>query len=371
MNARHLFFSILLVLFSCGCNLHGQTNGDSLCGGLSVSMSGHYGFVMPEYSSFILLTEEPIRSGEVSLEKRLGPKNAWNTVYKYPTVGLTFFYTTLGNREIHGNEFALFPFIRLPVIQKQKFNAGISLGLGLGYVTKTYQPETNPLNVVVGSHLNVHFQTKLDFRYQLSNRLSLQTGVALGHLSNANTAEPNIGINNLTGYVGLNYKLSYERIAPLQEKPAIPRAVFYEIAVAPGFKSTRALRDSRHLTFSLTGDAWKPLSRIVAIGAGPDVFYDGSAETELSIDEDKDYRSIMQWSTGVHASFSLRYDRLRLILQAGVYLGLPNEVEEESIYNRAMVRYDVSDHFIAYFAMKSHLHILDHPEFGFGYRFGK
>jgi hypothetical protein len=73
----------------------------------------------------------------------------------------------------------------------------------------------------------------------------------------------------------------------------------------------------------------------------------------------------------VHASFSLRYDRLRLILQAGVYVGLPNEVEEESIYNRAMVRYTVSDHFITYFAMKSHLHILDHPEFGFGYRFGK
>jgi hypothetical protein len=131
------------------------------------------------------------------------------------------------------------------------------------------------------------------------------------------------------------------------------------------------LRASRHFTFSVTGDVWKPLSRIIAIGVGPDVFYDGSAETELSINDSKTYDPIMQWSTGIHGSFSLRYDRLRLILQAGVYVGLANEVEDEPVYNRAMVRYDVSDKFIAYFAMKSHLHILDHPEFGFGYRWGK
>lgn len=125
-----------------------------------MSVNGHYGFVVPKYSSFILLTDEPVRSGEVSLEKRLGPKNPWNAIYNFPTVGLTFFYTTLGNNEIHGSEFALFPFIRLPVLQSPKFNGGISLGLGLGYVTKTYDEETNPFNVVVGSNLNVHFQTK-------------------------------------------------------------------------------------------------------------------------------------------------------------------------------------------------------------------
>ena len=368
----HLHFCLAaLILLICDQSIFGQAETDSLNGGLSLSINGHYGFVIPEYSSFILLTDEPVRSGEVSLEKRLGAKNPWNAVYNYPTVGLTLFYTTLGNSDIHGSEIALFPFIRLPVFQSSKFNAGISLGLGLGYVTKTYDEETNPFNVVVGSNLNVHFQTKVDLRYQLSDRLGIQTGLAFGHLSNANTAEPNIGINNGTFYFGLSYALRQEKIARYAESFEPSSKVFYEAAFAPGFKSTRALRDSRHFTFSATGDAWKPLSRIVAVGVGPDIFYDGSAETELSIDDSKTYEPIMQWSTGIHASFSLRYDRLRLILQAGVYVGLLNEVEDEPIYNRAMVRYDVSDRFIAYFAMKSHLHILDHPEFGFGYRWGK
>ncbi|MGB6037545.1 MAG: acyloxyacyl hydrolase [Cryomorphaceae bacterium] len=361
----------LIVLLAGSLSAFGQAKGDSLDGGLSLSVNGHYGFVIPEYSSFTLLTDEPVKSGEVSLEKRLGAKNPWNAVYNYPTVGLTLFYTTLGNREIHGSEIALFPFIRLPVFQSAKFNAGISLGLGLGYVTKTYNEETNPFNVVVGSNLNVHFQTKVDLRYQLSDRLGIQTGLAFGHLSNANTAEPNIGINNGTAYLGLSYVLSQEKIARRAESFEPSRDVFYEVALAPGFKSTRALRASRHFTLSATGDIWKPLSRIIAVGVGADIFFDGSAETELSIDDSKTYEPIMQWSTGIHGSFSLRYDRLRLILQAGVYVGLPNEVEDEPVYNRAMVRYDVSDRFIAYFAMKSHLHILDHPEFGFGYRWRK
>lgn len=165
--------------------------------------------------------------------------------------------------------------------------------------------------------------------------------------------------------------MKQEKIAHSVDSFEPLREVFYEAAIAPGFKSTRALRASRHFTLSFTGDVWKPLSRIIAVGVGPDIFYDGSAETELSIDDSKTYKPIMQWCTGIHGSFSLRYDRLRLILKVGAYVGLTNEVEDEAIYNRAMVRYDVSDKLIAYFAMKSHLHILDHPEFGFGYRWGK
>ncbi|MEM9050487.1 MAG: acyloxyacyl hydrolase [Bacteroidota bacterium] len=367
------FFWVVFTICFCASSFSSsaQDSTEEVTGGMNILANAHYGYVIPEYSSFTLLTVDPVHSLEFTAEKRLGNRNPWNQVFNHPTVGFTFFYTTLGNDEIHGSEYSLFPYVLLPIIERKKFKAGISLGLGLGYVTKTYDQETNPFNVVVGSHLNVHFQTKIDLRYALTEKIGVQTGLAFGHLSNANTAEPNIGINNGTVYLGLSYKLKNESIKVSEDAFELSREVFYEIALAPGFKSTRALRDSRHFTFSATGDIWKPVSPIVAFGIGPDVFYDGSAETELLSDPSTEYKPVMQWSTGIHGSFSLRYDRLRLILQAGVYLGLQNEVEDESIYNRAMVRYMVSDEFLVYFAMKSHLHILDHPEFGFGYRWGK
>lgn len=367
---------LVSILMWCYFSLHGlsllaQTSSEELKGGIDFLANAHYGYVVPEYSSFTLLTNEAVNSLEFSVEKRLGDRNPWNSVFKYPTVGMTFFYTTLGNDEIHGKEYSLYPYVVLPIFERNKCRAGISLGLGLGYVTKKYDPESNPFNVVVGSHLNVHFQTKVDLKYQFNSKFGVQAGLAFGHLSNANTAEPNIGINNGTLYLGAFYRLK-ETSVPISKDTFQPsKDLFYEVAVAPGYKSTRALRDSRHLTISLTGDLWKPVSRMIAVGIGSDLFFDSSAETELLSDETTEYKDIMQWSTGIHASFSLRYDRLRLILQAGLYVGLPNQVENDAMYNRAMVRYAISEKLITYFAMKSHLHILDHPELGIGYRWNK
>ena len=368
-----VFFSIIItVCFLVNSfSLSGQDSTEEVAGGTNILANLHYGYVIPEYSSFTLLTIDPVRSLEFSVEKRLGERNPWNQVFNHPIVGLTFFYTTLGNNEIHGSEYSLFPYVLLPVFEREQFKAGISMGLGLGYVTKKYDQETNPFNVVVGSQLNVHFQTKIDLRFRITERLGIQSGLAFGHLSNANTAEPNIGINNGTVYLGLSYQLKKQSITTDNDLFQADKNWFYEFAIAPGFKSTRALRDSRHMTASATGDIWKPVSRIVAFGIGPDIFFDSSAETELLSDLNTEYEPIMQWSTGIHGSISLRYDRLRLILQVGFYLGLQNEVENESIYNRAMVRYTLTDDFFIYFAMKSHLHILDHPELGFGYRWGK
>ncbi len=339
---------------------------------MAYNLNFQRGAVIPEYSSFLYLTEENVYSLEASFEKGLSDANPWNRIYGQPSIGASLFFTTLGNDEVHGQEIAIYPYFLLPISRSEKFETYATIGLGLGYTTKIYDPEENPLNVVVGSHINVHFQTKLGMRFRLSEKFFLDGGVALAHLSNANTAEPNIGINNGTYFLGLHYRISQKPIETLMSPNLdLDKSPFYEIAVAPGFKSTRALKASTHFTFSVTGDVWKPLTHVVAIGIGPDIFYDGSAETELSIEEGSEYEPIMQWSTGLHLSVSFRYDRLRLILQGGVYVGLPNEVEDELIYNRGMVRYDVTDQFIAYFAMKSHLHILDHPEFGLGYRFGK
>lgn len=374
MDARRLGV-VLLLIWSIAFEANGQVDKDtfrlgtdSVASGWSVGMNAHYGVVIPEYSSFRLLTNSYVSGVGMSMEKSLSGNNPWNTLFNRPSFGLTFFYTTLGNDAVHGKEIALFPYFRIPLATGSRTDFGLSMGLGLGYVDKIYDPEENPLNVVIGSHLNIHFQAKLDFRYRLCSRFSLQSGLALGHISNANTAEPNIGINNGTAYLGLFYRLSDKKQKVSTALPETDRDWFFEAAVAPGFKSTRALRGSRHFTFSLTGDAWKPISRIVALGVGPDLFYDGSAETELSIDETAEYKPVMQWSSGIHLSVAFRYDRLRLILQGGVYMGLPNKVEDENIYNRGMVRYQISEHLMTYFAMKSHLHILDHPEFGIGYR---
>jgi hypothetical protein len=50
-------------------------------------------------------------------------------------------------------------------------------------------------------------------------------------------------------------------------------------------------------------------------------------------------------------------------------LGLKEMVGNHPIYSRGIMEYQINRHFLVRFAMKSHLHILDFPEIGFGYKF--
>lgn len=333
-------------------------------------MSAHvyYGAILPEYSSFTYLTEDYTRSFDVQIEKSTRGKNYWQQLFGYPSFGLGFYGTTLGNDAIHGKEFALFPYFKFPFVSTSNFSFSSLFGLGLGLVTKKYDAVENPYNVVIGSKLNIHFQAKFMARYRLSKRWSFDLGLAFAHFSNGNTAEPNIGINNLSLNSGFSFLIG--ETTPRTEfeiKPADKR-IFWEIGIAPGKKSTRALQSTNHFAISASGDVWKPLTHVVAFGLGPDIFYDTSAETELSQNAEVEYTPRAEWSSGLHLSFSLRYDKFRFILQAGSYIFLKNLVIDETVYNRAIFRYDIAKHMYIHFAMKSHLHILDYPEIGIGYR---
>ena len=51
------------------------------------------------------------------------------------------------------------------------------------------------------------------------------------------------------------------------------------------------------------------------------------------------------------------------------YLVFNEQVEKYRIYTRGIAQYQVTDRFLMRIAMKSHIHILDYPELGFGYKF--
>ena len=86
----------------------------------------------------------------------------------------------------------------------------------------------------------------------------------------------------------------------------------------------------------------------------------------------KDYRwkpkPSNSWQTGIHFSQSIVYNRFSITIQEGIYIGLKNHIYQKLMYNRGIVKYRITENFTLRLAMKSHLHILDYPEFGFGWR---
>jgi hypothetical protein len=359
-------FILLLLSFSVGLLSEGLGQSN-VSDNASVTAYYHFGYVLPEYSNFIYIVEKPVRAFSLNFSKKTRGKNDWEKIYNYPEYGIALFYSTLGNDKIHGREFAVNPYCHLNIISRQRFNFFNETAFGLGYITKRFDPETNYLNIAVGSHVNLHFSLKFGVNYLLFDKLRLNAGLSFDHFSNANSKNPNLGINSTTSFVGLSYPLG--KITPVIEHELTPykKSIGYELVGSIGTKRSRGvLQSGLYYTGSLTFETkWKPL-RAIHFGVGVDLFYDPSTKTEMEATGNFGYKKSNDLRTGIHLSQEFIYSRLSLILQQGFYLGLTDSVSDRKMYNRGIVRVSLSDRMFVQLAMKSHLNILDYPELGLG-----
>jgi hypothetical protein len=324
-----------------------------------------YGVVLPEYSNILQLVNDEVKSGAITISKQTIGTTTWQQLYNYPELGISFFYTTLGNADVYGSEFAIFPYATLHLLQKKKFSIDNTLGVGLGYATKKFDLEKNYLNVAVGSHFNIHFNFKLGLQYSITKKIMLRSGFSFDHLSNGNLAEPNLGLNNLTVYGGLAYFLSAQAEKIKTELEPHKKTTSYEALYSFGGKHTRALTSKFYFTSSASFSAIYKLFRAFHLSIGADVFYDSATEVELK-SKNQAYKKSYDFSSGIHLGQHLVYNRLSVILQEGFYF-IPNKAVNKPMYNRGIVKYQLTKNFSVRIAMKSHLHILDYPEIGVGF----
>lgn len=337
----------------------------------ALRLDGHFGYVIPEYKHFTYLVESPVSGFELSFYKRTTGKTIWESLYHYPEYGITLLFTSLGNDRVFGHELALYPYFQTFLIRKERFQLTNQFGLGLGYATKKFDLETNYENISVGSRINLHFNYKLGTRFKISDRLSANLGLSFTHYSNANMAEPNLGMNLFTAFGGMNYSMTDPQELIHPEIPAhIPNHEF-AIIYAAGGKHTRALQSTVYFTSSLSLEHKYHWKRKFHFGGGLDLFFDSSTETEMNAKGNNIYQTRDAFRSGIHLSQELIFDRFSFIFQQGVYLGLLDKVDNSAFYNRGILRWKFNEHFLMHISMKSHLHILDYPELGFGYFFIK
>jgi Lipid A 3-O-deacylase (PagL) len=335
----------------------------------SIRADMNYGRALPEYKFFNYLVHQPVVGFELGFNKKTLGKTIWEQVYNYPEYGLNLSFTTLGNNKIFGQEWAIYPYFQLHSIRLPKFQLLHQLGLGVGFATKKFDLIDNYQNVAVGSHVNIHFNYKLAFRFKLNDYFSVNTGLSFAHYSNGNTAEPNLGVNLLSVFTGLNYALAKPETINRLEIPKHERQHEMAFIYAIGGKHTRALQSKYYFTSSLSLEYKYHWKRKLHIGVGTDLFYDSSTQTELKAPGKPAYHPIFSYRTGIHLSQEMVFERFSFTLQEGYYLGLTNHVDNSKIYNRAILRWKFNQHFFMNISMKSHLHILDYPELGFGYFF--
>ncbi|CAG5077284.1 acyloxyacyl hydrolase [Parvicella tangerina] len=356
---------ILVLFFGFSAGFFGQ---QKFTDNLKVSANIQYGWSLPEYSFISYFTDSYISSLEVNLLKETTGKKYWEKLYNYPEVGLSAFYTTLGNDSLFGRAFALNYFFKLKLVDRKRFSFFNRTGIGLGYLTEHFDLNTNKSNVAIGSHINIHFSFKWGLNYKLSDQLVLNGGLSFDHFSNGNTADPNRGLNNFTGYLGASYYIGErtERLNPSLD--SLERHNYVEIFGNIGGKQPRSLSSGYFVTSSLSLSVVRATFRAVHFGLGTDIFYDSSIEGVLN-DLGQEYKPSYDFQTGVFLTQQFIYNRIRIGLVEGIYVLLDNKVYNKPVYTKAFIQYQIHPHISVRLTMKSHLHILDYPELGIGYKF--
>lgn len=358
---RTLFLLILLIFFF----VYGAFSQGEWAKNTFVGVGGHFGNSLPEYPFLTAITNENITSIDLSFSKKTYGNNPWEEGYNFPEMGLSFFHSTLGNNEILGKEWALNYFFKIYWSKKHKIRPFNQIGIGLNYVTQKFDQNSNFLNVAVGSHVNIHFNCRLGLNAILSQKWELNGGLSFDHYSNGNTSEPNLGINNVTAFIGVARSLGERTELVLNGKTEHSAQNSVKIWWGTGGKHTRLLATQFYITQSISADFERSFFRKFSFGIGPDFFYDTSVKNSLET-LNQEYRPKDAFQTGMHISQSMVYNRLTLTLQEGLYIGLKEPVHGYPMYNRGIIQYQVSPFWAIRLSMKSHLHILDFPELGIG-----
>jgi len=356
---------VFLFTFLFFFNAKGQPK---LTDDLDVSATYHYGYMLPEYSSILYLVDDPVRSFSLNFSKKTRGSSDWEQLYNYPEYGLSLFYSTLGNNRIHGREISVFPYFRLDILTGRRFDFYNETGMGLSYVTRKFDFRDNYLNVAVGSHLNIHFNLKLGVQYKMRQKVKLNTGVSFDHFSNSNSTEPNLGLNYVTAYAGVKYRVGNETEKQVRVLKDHERNHNFEFIYSGGMKHPRAIGSELYFTSSATFEYKWEFLRMFHLGIGADLFYDASTEAEMLTLELNNHKKLYDFRSGIHFSQEVVYNKFSIIIQEGFYLVLKDQVEQHVMYNRGIIRYRITDRFLVQLAMKSHVHILDYPEIGVGIR---
>ena len=336
---------------------------------LVLEATAHHGRLLLQYDFLRPITTDHVNGVEVAARWPLRKRDHFNALFREPERGVSLMYSTLGGREHLGSEIAAQYFFRYYYLRGARWGLYQRFSIGGTYATQPYDERDNFQNVAVATALNVHFGSRVGVSFGASPRWQARAGLAFDHLSNANSREPNRGLNYVTGFAGVSYALtdSAARRATPATVPPPPRHLTAIAAAYFGRKSSKGFDDEYHETVGISIEARQRLRWAWSVAAGADLTYNGAVEP-LSEIRGLPYRPRDAYQTGLHVGPVLHYRRWAFALQTGAYVGLGDAVGGRRIYNRALLEFAPAPNLLVRAALRSHLTILDFAEVGLGYR---
>lgn len=269
-------------------------------------------------------------SFEFSVMKATYGRTRWEYMYNYPFIGLSYWYSGLGNTQVLGSAHAIFPFISFPLMKENNFNFYFRLGVGLGYLTSPYQRYKNYRNLAIGSHINGAVNLNIEARWRMSEKFMAAFGISLMHFSNGSIKTPNYGLNYPSVNLAVAYRLSKEN--SYMRRKLLPELYPFEFdgkkSLLLDFNAGFGVKDmqstlgigNRYFIGTFYGNLLKPVSYKSRLGIGFDLSYDGSDVKILEIKGIIPKNQVQIVKTEINVAYEIGFSQMSIMLNLGSYL---------------------------------------------------
>jgi len=297
----------------------------------------------------------------------------WHQYHNYPRYGFGIHYADLVKDRadtIMGDPFSVFVFYKAPWARIGPVTLNTDMGIGLSYTSLIHDPETNPYNDLIASHLNLYFEFNFNVGVQLSQRFDLSAGFGVSHYSNGRIHMPQKGVNHWGGSFGLGYffdgkhnkklknqdELGFLRADRIRTDP--PGFETYEelqVMYAAGVTEWHRLGETEGVHYfasSFTVDYAFRYSYKSAVTLGFDLLYDGALERAIKGIPPEDVTTFQKTYMGGHLGYQFIVDRFTLVINFGTYF-LQHSKDRGFLFSRWGGRFRLTDHLHANICIKT------------------
>ncbi len=337
---------------------------------LIVGANAHYGWVIVHHASFRNLITGHTRAFEVNIGKQTIHKNSWNEYYRYPTVGISYYFADIGNPAQLGYVDALYSWINFPLVRSKAQTFSFRLGTGLGYITKKFDRVENYKNEVIGSHINGVMHFNFMNAFNLTRQLAFYTNIGITHLSNGAYKTPNLGINICTGSAGFSYRFGKDTLhfpKHRERLPFINKKWHYNLLIAGGAKEVVPPDGQKFFVYTVSALALRKMGYKSSLGLGLDYFHDASLQALHLGDSNNIGKPFTTGRVGIYAAHELQINKVNIVMNIGYYL-LDDYKANGAIYNRLGFKYYFLQNLCANVTLKTHWAKADFLELGIGYK---
>ena len=323
------------------------------------------GFFIPHRETLPQLQQGHSQTLELCYLTQTDGTQSWHQDYRGPQKGIGFFYIDLGNKKELGDFYSLYPFVALPLAGKPSNGLMLRMGVGLAYVTKTWDLQDNLFNTAIGSHVN--YGILMALRYQrMMGRFMVSSGLSMSHASNASIRLPNLGVNVANLDLSIAWRMNPEqRPFSRTENYTTSGIEAWSVFTSFGMRQSNSFLNNQHGVQEIRLLWENDFSPKLSYNLGADVIHNRATYQEFDSDT---LSGLFYLQTGINIGIKMRFGTASLFLQNGFYL-TQGVQDQGGLYHRFGGRKQLNDQWTVELSLKTHYAKADYLAAGIGYTF--